>query len=316
MPRTIAFSHKGGFWKTRYSFYSYCYAFIDRLFFSFNQAFGRQPIWEHNSEITARTNFYGAAGGSSIAVSFNDKPSRNKIYKSLSLESTNNVEGLSVLTVNDSTVANQTVNPAASILTERGGILYGSVGFDTRLTGANVKLMGVVQGNQFSGGVNIVSIQFVDGGLAYNFDQDGDTKYFFANIQDNPAGTTTTTNFQFNVADQIGIQTYDGIPADLSLAPLVGQESIGTNVIYLSGGEITLPGAGNVYLYSVTPGNINGEQARGHTVNAVLTLGAADYELYALNLEYEATDYDHRETAVTPQRSRRRRSGNQRRRRQ
>ena len=61
----------------------------------------------------------------------------------------------------------------------------------------------------------------------------------------------------------------------------------------------------------MTPGNINGEQARGHTVNAVLTLGAADYELYALNLEYEATDYDHRETAARPQRSR-----NQRRRRQ
>lgn len=315
MPRTIAFSHKGGFWKTRYSFYSYCYAFIDRLFFSFNQVFGRQPIWEHNSENTARTTFYGAAGGSSIAVSFNDKPSRNKIYKSLSLESTNNVEGVSVLTVNDSTVADQAANPAASILTERGGILYGSVGFDTRLTGANVKLVGVVQGVQFSGGVNIVSIQFVDGGLAYNFDQDGDTKYFFANIQDNPGGTSTT-NFQFDVANPIGIQTYAGIPAGLALAPLVGEDSIGTNVIYFVGGQITLPGAGNVYLYSVTPGNINGEQARGHTVNAVLTLGAADYELYALNLEYEATDYDHRETAVTPQRSRRRQSRNQRRRRQ
>jgi len=272
MPRTIAFSHKGGFWKTRYSFYSYCYAFIDRLFFSFNQVFERQPIWEHNAEGAGRTNFYGAAGGSSIAVSFNDKPSRNKIYKSLSLESTNNVEGISVLTVNDSTVANQTVNPAASILTERG--------------------------------------------VAYNFDQDGDTKYFLANIQDNPDGTTNTTYFQFNVAAPIGIQTYDGIPEALSLAPLVDQESIGTNVIYLSGGEIVLPQTGNVYLYSVTPGNINGEQARGHTVNAVLTLGAADYELYALNLEYEATDYDHRETAVTPQRSRRRTSGNQRRRRQ
>jgi hypothetical protein len=250
-------------------------------------------------------------GGSSIAVSFNDKPSRNKIYKSFSLESTNNVQGLSVLTVNDSTVADQAVNPSASILTERGGILYGSVGFDTRLTGANVKLMGVVQDNQFSVGVNTVSIQFIDGGLAYNFDQDGDTKYFLANIQDNPDGSTATTYFQFNVASPIAIQTYAGIPTGLALTPLADQESIGTNVIYLSGGEITLPGVGNTYLYSVTPGNINGEQARGHTVNAVLTLGAADYELYALNLEYEATDYDHRETAARPQRSR-----NQRRRRQ
>lgn len=316
MPRTIAFSHKGGFWKTRYSFYSYCYAFIDRLFFSFNQVFGRQPVWEHNSDAVLRTTFYGATGGSSIAVSFNDQPSRNKIYKSFSLESTNNVDGLSVLTVNDSTVAAQAVNPAASLLTERGGILYGSVGFDTRLTGANVKLMGLVQETQFNGGVNIVSIQFIDGGLAYNFDQDGGTRFFFANVTDLPDGTTNTTYFQTTVVDPVNIQTYAGIPDVLNLAPLVGQESIGTNVIFLSGGTITLPALGNTYLYSVTPGAMNGEQARGHTVNAVLTLGSADYELYALNLEYEATDYDHREKALTSQRSSRRASTNQRRRRQ
>jgi len=294
MPNTVAFSHKGGYWKTRYSFYSYCYAFLDRLFFSFNQTFGTAPIWEHNSETAGRTNFYNAQGGSAIAVTFNENASSNKIYKAFSLESTNNVNGVSVLTVNDSTVAAQAVNPTATVLEEKGGIMYGSVGLDQRLTGANVKLVGVVQG-VINGAINTVEIQFIDGGDSYNLDADGSTRYFFANVQDNPNGTTATTYFQFNVTNVINPVAYNNIPTALALAPLATTESIGTNVIYFSGGAITLPGAGNTYLYSATPGEVNGEQARGQTVNAVITLGAANYELYALNLEYEETDYDHRD---------------------
>jgi hypothetical protein len=294
MPSTVAFSPKGGYWKTRYSFYSYCYAFLDRLFFSFAQVFGRQPVWEHNDDVVGRTSFYNVQGGSAIAVTFNEQPSSNKIYKAFSLESTNNVDGVSVLTVNDSTVADQAVNPTATVLEEKGGIMYGSVGLDQRLTGANVKLVGVVQGVT-TGAINTVEIQFIDGGDSYNLDADGSTRYFFANVQDNPDGTTATTYFQFNVASLINPVAYNNIPTALALAPLAFAEPIGTNVIYFVGGAITLPGVGNTYLYSATPGEVNGEQARGHTVNAVVTLGVNNYELYALNLEYEETDYDHRD---------------------
>ena len=49
-------------------------------------------IWKHNSkDDTKRTNFYGVVGNSGISVAFNDKVSSNKIYKSISLEGSNNI---------------------------------------------------------------------------------------------------------------------------------------------------------------------------------------------------------------------------------
>jgi len=62
MPsKTIAYSNKGGFWKTRYTFFSSCYAFVDRCLISFNQKFdtteGVKPVWKHDENDT-RTSFY------------------------------------------------------------------------------------------------------------------------------------------------------------------------------------------------------------------------------------------------------------------
>ena len=50
-----------------------------------------------------------------------------------------------------------------------------------------------------------------------------------------------------------------------------------------------------IYLYSVSPESVNGEDPKGQTADAVVTLGSAPYELYALNLDYVPTNLDHRE---------------------
>ena len=82
---TIAFSHKGGFWKTRYSYTPTCYASIDNVMISTN----RSSLWEHDS-IATRNNFYGADHPSQITIVSNQDPSAVKIFKSLSIESNSN----------------------------------------------------------------------------------------------------------------------------------------------------------------------------------------------------------------------------------
>lgn len=265
-------------------------------------------MYRHDSDAVGRTIFYGgAAAGSAIALTFNEKPSRNKIYKAMSLESTPNVNGVSVITVNNSTVPDASANTNATVIQNRGGILYGDVGFDNRLTNANVKAVGVVTDIAFNAGVNILAIDFLDGGWSYN--QGGDVKYFLGSVSYDGQGNTTTTYFQFAVNNPINITTYAQIPTALQPGGL--SDPIGTNMLAMVGGQITDPQTPNLILYSATPGEDNGEQARGQTADVVLTLGSQPYELYALNMLYEETDLDHREDPAAP----RRRAASQKRRR-
>ena len=315
LGNTVAWSHRGGYWKTRYSFASYCYAFLDRIFFSFGVTFGNQPIWRHDSDAVPYTSFYGTVDGSAIALSFKENVSSNKIYKAFSLESTNNVNGLSILTVNNSTVADQTQNLTATVLEERGGIMYGDVGIDQRLTGANVKMVGRVTGLAAIGGTLVLDVDFVDGGQSYNISANDNTRFFFGNQVIGSDGETTVTYFQSNITLPIDLpNTYAALPNILSPGTLttddgVVVETVGTNTVVLTvTGGVALPDTGDTYLYSVSPGEENGEAARGQSVDAVITLGSNPYELYAVNLEYEETDYDHRDERFT----RRSQSGTQR----
>ena len=301
LGNTVAWSHRGGYWKTRYSFASYCYAFLDRIFFSFGVTFSNQPIWRHDSDVVPYTSFYGTVDGSAIALSFKENVSSNKIYKSFSLESTNNVNGLSILTVNNSTVADQTQNLTATVLEERGGIMYGDVGIDQRLTGANVKMVGRVRGATPLGEALVLDIDFVDGGQSYNISANNNTKFFFGNQAIGADVDTTVTYFQVNIGATIDLPaTHAALPNTLSAGTLlvddIPVDLVGTNTVVLASvNNFELPETGDTYLYSVSPGEENGEAARGQSVDAVITLGSNPYELYAVNLEYEETNYDHRD---------------------
>jgi hypothetical protein len=92
---TIAFSHNGGFWKTRYSFTPTCYGVLDNIMVSAN---GTSPFpssegaedllfWEHPETNIVHNQFYGRTFPSKVSVVSNQDPSSVKIFKSISLES-------------------------------------------------------------------------------------------------------------------------------------------------------------------------------------------------------------------------------------
>lgn len=325
MP-TIAFSHKGGYWKTRYSFYSYCYSFLDRLFLSYNMQYGSiqqqspqgllnwdQPVWLHDTG-PGNCAFYGLGYGSQIAVTFNERPSSNKIYKALSLESTNNVTGVTAVAVNNSTGNEQTKTANVNVLEDKGGIMYADLGRQNESSGANIKLVGgITSTTQVSAGAPTVMLGMNYAGGSYNHvAQAGDvasylgsTRYFFGSVVDGELvfhiGDVNTpidipqdyTAFaEGDPPHGFAANGIDTVNESVSTSPnLLGvQYDAGNNQLGNLIGTVALyPTA----LYSISPEAINGADPKGQTVDAVIQLGAANYELYALNLEYELTDYDH-----------------------
>ena len=89
---TIAFSHKGGFWKTRYSYTPTCYAAVDNVMISTNKTSREDSInterffWEHEVNPT-HNKFYETKYKSSLTLVSNQDPSAVKRFKALSLES-------------------------------------------------------------------------------------------------------------------------------------------------------------------------------------------------------------------------------------
>ena len=419
--KTIAFSNKGNFWKSRYTFISACFGFIDKLFFSSpTRAVDGEVCWEHNKNNTPKNQFYGGVPiSSSLSVTFNKKPSSNKIYKSFSLEGTSNISGLNSIIVNNSSDDTQRKNATISLLEERGGILYGDVGKIQKVTGTNVKAVGQIIGiNKLdldnyipsSDSSALFQIGLVPG-AGVNIPTSKDAKLFVAIAPKatSTVGTTTvylnepagpseielfyksgnayspllansvvqetiqdvevTVNaaqdillnnnnltqdvpfeniltlgdlYNYNYAPGFGTPEAEGV--DLSYGE-VGFVSTSNNTLYIefdennnthsptfgtvqAGAEdyllhtpipleasyadydmTTVEGqtayneansaANNFYnnnlltLYAITPSSTSGDDPKGQYADAVVTLGSENFELYALNLEYETTQYDH-----------------------
>ena len=140
---TISFDNKKGYWKTRYSFIASCYSFLDKLFFSSPKtSVSGQVLWGHNAGVNNK--FYGQQKSSGLAVTFNDHVSNNKVFKTLSLEGTSNIEGLNTFKVNNSSDPTQLKTTHIGTLQERGGIMYGDIGKVSKITGSNIKTIGVL----------------------------------------------------------------------------------------------------------------------------------------------------------------------------
>jgi len=121
---TIAFSHKGGFWKTRYSYTPTCYAAVDNVMISNNKtdsaAYENQNalFWEHEVNAT-HNSFYGKVEKSTLTVVSNQDPSAVKLFKALSLESNSN---------NWTGRAATNINPAGSPQNElQSGLINGFI---------------------------------------------------------------------------------------------------------------------------------------------------------------------------------------------
>lgn len=326
--KTLAYSNRAGFWKTRYSFMASCYAFIDRCLVSSPLSFVSSAIWKHD-ENENRCTFYDATYTSGLSVTFNENPSVNKVYKAFSLESTNNVNGTNTFLVNNSSSPSQVKTGTAGPLQEKGGIMYGHIGQSQVPNGTTINLVGRITrvDNDEAAGIAIQSaiasqpyrIVFSEGGKS-NLSNDGisNTKFFIYNNDPLADIQYFTVNSSSPVDISLG---YGGLPSDLTLSSASNLSSnTGPGIIRLrvdlesaadnsegltaedmyttwfnetetAGGDIY--SAGEYLLFSVTPASINGDDLKGQTADATVLLGNEPYELYALNLEYSPTDLDH-----------------------
>lgn len=340
---TIAFDNKKHVWKTRYSFLSNCFAYLDKMFFSSpkNNDSTVETIWSHGPGANTNNNFYGQPYQSSIGVTFNahsssgfgkasPKVSSNKIYKSFSLEGTTNMTGANMFLVNNSSQPSQLQVTDIGELKEKGGILYGHIGQEKKVTGTNVKVLGRIEsvleandvdgllvdndGNSFTydaateAGSRLLAIKVnIVGGF---LPTSAGTKLFksinsildpFYLNEDTPTSNTnftTETPFESYISfgdlwsvPDLGIPSYKNgyfLVVYNSANPLHHIGNLDTTSYALEG-FITNP----QYLYAISPSSENGASPKGQYADAVVNLGSDNFELFALNVEFETTDYSH-----------------------
>lgn len=90
-------------------------------------------------------NWYGNQTTSAVAITFNDNVSANKMYRSLSIEGTDNVQPTALLSVNNSRSVGQIKESTALSFTDRGGILYSGLTGNQRRTNKNVTTLGTIR---------------------------------------------------------------------------------------------------------------------------------------------------------------------------
>ena len=296
MPTTIAYSNKGGYWKTKYTWFASFMEKVGRKFFtssidgaSTSEGYPSSLVWKHNEDDdTKRTNYYNQVGGSGVSVSFNDRVSSNKIYKSISLEGTSNIQDESFNTF----VVNADNNPAKQFsmgrIKDRGGILYGHIGLsNTLLDGCNVKVIGSADVSSLEEGF-LDAIVFESGD--YNFRQKtesvtNNSKFlFFSN------NSFYNLDFQ-NVSLSEG-SSFAEVSADVASLSSSADGSVSFEKV---GGfnMLSNPGLQTVNVIEITPQEINGAPPRGQYAQADIVLGSQPYELYSINVNYEPTDLDH-----------------------
>ena len=143
MP-TIGFSNKNNVWTSRYSYAASNFARVRNTFVSSPSspeinAQNSTPVWIHNRS-SDYNKFYGTSYGSSMTVSFNEKSSTNKIFKTFSIEGSGNLANSVAVFKSNNQIDNVIQhgawqgNPTSvDFLRTINGTTYGPVGRDPRL---------------------------------------------------------------------------------------------------------------------------------------------------------------------------------------
>ena len=148
---TIAFGNSSKVWKTRYSFVPTRYAYLDKKLLSCENFYDSETqdsviAWRHDEKARPINNFYGKQYKSALHTSFNKDLSANKLYKSLSLEATENVKGGdSLFLANSTSQPSQLRNASVGKLKEKGGILYADLGRGMKSTRSNIETVAIVR---------------------------------------------------------------------------------------------------------------------------------------------------------------------------
>lgn len=277
-----------------------------------------------------RCQWYDIPSTSAVAFTFNDLVSNNKMYRTLSIEGTNNIAPIALLSVNNSRSANQIKQTQSVNFTEKGGIMYSG------LTGSNLKtnksvttlgnILDVRPFNYFQGVLTLeIDLNWVRGSkgkifrdntrntalYTVDFSNAGQiSKFLFPSGMGSPV---SVCNWQLSNTDIFKVsyqftQSFVGNTllatidfnevlqqTDLDAVPSNMNDAFG----YLTGlassewgNPIDAIGQG-ITLVAVTPDEVNGAKPQGQYADLIVTLGTNDYEVYAFNAYYEPNTLDH-----------------------
>lgn len=258
MRQTVSFSNSGGFWATRLSFVTSCVAWVKQQMVT-SPMLSENPLWVHDEKTQTNNDFYGQGPvASGVTIAFNDNPSANKIYKSISIESPDyrNISGINTFMPNRGTGNSLPKSFTISNINESGGVLYGGIPPQNEITISNTEFLGVITSI-----VNTVS-GFEENGPLYVLDGSGSSSY---------TGQFALVSTAAGVKDASGsalLNFYDG-----------GFFSEGTHEV------------GDAMYLSYT--DSNGDQAKGQFADCSLVFGNNDFEIYSINVDYEPTNLDH-----------------------
>ena len=309
--KTIGFSHKAGYWTSRYSFTPTCYGNVDNIMLSNNSLHPDSPdslgaeslFWRHN-ENSVHNNFNGKQYPSKISVVSNQGPSSVKIFKSLSLESNSNQW---------TGMCGTNINPLGSDQSElqmgqiqgfvrKEGTQYGELPRDMANSDSNIDfacivseivntnttfslLTGVGENHllwEVEATVPDVSIHGGMGTIAL-FRDGNEFKYFNLN-----GDVFNYTNFSTALQNNaVHVHAYD---AANNIIRFGAEHSAGAVDNTAVANAISSFG---MTLYIVSNPSLNGDPMRGHYLYLDLVNSSTQpVETYAINVDYENTKLD------------------------
>jgi hypothetical protein len=265
-------------------------------------------LWRHDDG-AGFNSFYGDQPvASAIAVSFADYPSINKIYKAVSIEGTSNITGSSIFQANSSSQASQLNASSVGPIVERGGINYAHIGRVVKqTTGDALKLVGKIE--------TITSLYDQDEQYGYNEDAFPTALY----IEVSPLGGGITFGGG-NPGYELAVMTPDGVQNllaennidlletpdnDINIIPLANNSAyiVTYNPAQTTEAQIVSffnSNQDSLYLIENSDVAINGDDPKGQYADMLISFGSNDFEVFAVNAEYEAYDLDHRKQPARP----------------
>lgn len=153
---TIAYKPNGRFWSSRYSYDTSCFSRIDKTMLTFNTYINGftntqgQISYAHTDQSPPCAFYNEGSTRPQIRLTVNDNPSRNKVYRSMSLEGSLLQGTQTQFVTNYSSQGNQSRVTVFNGVTEKGGIFYSAINKVYDLSpGNNVKIVGEIV-NAFS----------------------------------------------------------------------------------------------------------------------------------------------------------------------
>lgn len=237
MPKTFAFSNKGNYWKTRYSFTPNQYSTINKYMYSYPTEVSTggldtpSPLPHLHGYGSQLCRWFGNQSTSAISFTFNDNVSTNKMYRSLSIEGTINTDATAQLIINNSRDTNQkTVNSLN--FRERGGMLYSPLSGSQQRSNKSIVTLGTIlraESVSYSGGRLILRLEmnWIKGAKAKLFNSTTQTTGLFTLNWNGTQGQISKFTFPSNTGNPSAIANWQAADSTIFNTSIGGNETAG-----------------------------------------------------------------------------------------